>query len=136
MASILKVDNLTGNTTAKNVTVTVGASATQSLEQGLAKVYSNYDQSSGDGTLNKSLNISSPVDDGLGKQGLNFTSSMSDAVYSVSGFNEDGVGENDSIGMHRDTGQTKSSSQFFYLCMSGTSKNEGLSSIQIFGDLA
>ena len=54
--STITVDALKGKTTAKTVTVTVGASATQSLEQGLAKVYSNYDQSSGDGTLNKSLN--------------------------------------------------------------------------------
>ena len=32
--SEIKVDTLTGKTTAKTVTVTVGATATQSLEQG------------------------------------------------------------------------------------------------------
>ena len=41
--SEIKVDNLTGKTTAKTVTVTVGASATQSLEQGLIKAFVTYD---------------------------------------------------------------------------------------------
>ena len=63
MASILKVDNLTGNTTAKTVTVTVGATATQSLEQGLTKAFINND---GDTTIADSLNISSMTDDADG----------------------------------------------------------------------
>ena len=37
--SEIKVDTLTGKTTANDITVTVGASATQSLEQGLAKAW-------------------------------------------------------------------------------------------------
>ena len=65
MASILKVDNLTGNTTAKTVTVTVGATATQSLEQGLTKAFINND---GDTTIADSLNISSMTDDADGAQ--------------------------------------------------------------------
>ena len=105
-------------------------------KQSAAKVFSYYDQADGSGTLEKSLNVSSADDDGTGKQGINFTNNMSDAVYSVAGFNEDGVGENDAIGIHRDDGQTRSASEFNYLCMSGSSKNEGKSSIQIYGDLA
>ena len=65
MASILKVDTLTGNTTAKTVTVTVGASVTQSLEQGLTKAFINND---GDTTIADSLNISSMTDDADGAQ--------------------------------------------------------------------
>lgn len=105
-------------------------------KQGAAKAFSYYDQSDGNGTLEKSLNISSASDGGTGKQGINFPSLMLDAIYSVAGFNEDGTGENDAIGIHRDDGQTRSEHAFFYLCMSGTSKNEGKSSIQIYGDLA
>ena len=67
--SELKVDTLTGKTTAKTVTVTVGASATQSLEKGLAKAYVLYDMVgsaiSANGTGN-SLNISSMTDAGGG----------------------------------------------------------------------
>tara|TARA_B100000963_G_scaffold241480_1_gene211285 strand:- start:134 stop:511 length:378 start_codon:yes stop_codon:yes gene_type:complete len=105
-------------------------------KQSAAKVFSYYDQADGSGTLEKSLNVSSADDDGTGKQGINFTNNMSDAVYAVAGFNEDGVGENDAIGIHRDDGQTRSASEFNYLCMSGSSKNEGKSSIQVYGDLA
>ena len=73
MASILKVDNLTGNTTAKTVTVTVGASATQSLEQGLTKAFINND---GDTTIADSLNISSMTDDADGAQTYLWTSNF------------------------------------------------------------
>jgi len=127
MTSVLNVDTIA----AKNGTSPVGL-----LKQSAAKVFSYYDQADGSGTLEKSLNVSSADDDGTGKQGINFTNSMSDAIYSVAGFNEDGVGENDAIGINKDDGQTRSSSEFNYLCMSGTSKNEGKSSLQVYGDLA
>ena len=65
MASILKVDELQGIAAAKTVTVTVGASATQSLEQGLTKAFINND---GDTTIADSLNISSMTDDADGAQ--------------------------------------------------------------------
>ena len=43
--SEIKVDTLTGKTTANDITVTIGASATMSLEQGLAKVWANNELS-------------------------------------------------------------------------------------------
>ena len=73
MASILKVDTLTGNTTAKTVTTTVGATATQSLEQGLTKAFINND---GDTTIADSLNISSMTDDADGAQTYLWTSNF------------------------------------------------------------
>ena len=127
MTSVLNVDTIA----AKN-----GTSPVELLKQSAAKVFSYYDQSDGSGTLEKSLNVSSADDDGTGKQGINFTNNMSDAIYAVTGFNEDGTGENDAIGIHRDDGQTRSASEFNYLCMSGSSKNEGKSSLQVYGDLA
>ncbi len=127
MTSVLNVDTIA----AKN-----GTSPVELLKQSAAKVFSYYDQSDGSGTLEKSLNVSSADDDGTGKQGINFTNNMSDAIYAVAGFNEDGTGENDAIGIHRDDGQTRSASEFNYLCMSGSSKNEGKSSLQVYGDLA
>ena len=127
MTSVLNVDTIA----AKN-----GTSPVELLKQSAAKVFSYYDQSDGSGTLEKSLNVSSADDDGTGKQVINFTNNMCDAIYAVAGFNEDGTGENDAIGIHRDDGQTRSASEFNYLCMSGSSKNEGKSSLQVYGDLA
>ena len=40
--SEIKVDTLTGKTTANDITVTVGATATMSLEQGLTKAWVTY----------------------------------------------------------------------------------------------
>ena len=55
----IKVDTLTGKTTAKTVTVTTGASATQSLEQGLLKAWtvsaSAFASSVGDSFNNSSF---------------------------------------------------------------------------------
>ena len=74
--STVTVDALKGKTTAKTVTVTVGASATQSLEQGLAKVLLRYEQATD--TTNASFNISSESDDSSGTFTANFSNNFSD----------------------------------------------------------
>ena len=71
--SEVKTNKLTGVSTAKTVTVTVGASATQSLEQGLTKAFINND---GDTTIADSLNISSMTDDADGAQTYLWTSNF------------------------------------------------------------
>jgi hypothetical protein len=76
MASLLKVDALTGVTTAGSISVTgEGNSTTTNLQQGLAKAWITF---SGNGsTIRDSSNIASLVDDGSGKYSYNFTSSIS-----------------------------------------------------------
>jgi hypothetical protein len=78
--SEIKVDTLTGKTTAKTVTVGVGATATQSLEQGLAKSWVNWD---GTGTvaIRDSINVSSIDDNGTGQYDVNFSNLFSIAGY-------------------------------------------------------
>ena len=77
--SEVKTNKLTGVSTAKTVTVTVGASATQSLEQGLAKAWTNLNMSSG--TYRDSLNIASATDNGTGDFTNNYTSAMANVNY-------------------------------------------------------
>ena len=60
--SEVKTDKLTGTSTAKTVTVTVGASATQSLEQGLIKAFVTYDGTIDALTVRDSLNQSALTD--------------------------------------------------------------------------
>ena len=74
--STVITDNLTGKTSADAITVTVGASATQSLQNGIAKSWFRYDQRT-DQTLESSLNISSAVDDATGKYSMNLSSNLS-----------------------------------------------------------
>ena len=79
--SEIKVDTLTGKTTANDITVTVGATATMSLEQGLAKCWLNY---AGSGTtFNDSNGVSSATDNGVGDYTYSFTSNMSNANYAI-----------------------------------------------------
>tara|TARA_R100000030_G_scaffold33703_1_gene25133 strand:- start:377 stop:814 length:438 start_codon:yes stop_codon:yes gene_type:complete len=83
MSSIL-VDNLTGKTTAGNVTVTSeGGAATMHMQQGLCKAWVRYDATNTD-SINDSLNISSVRDgSGAGKQGITLSSAMNNTNWSV-----------------------------------------------------
>jgi len=81
--SEIKVDTLTGKTTANDITVTVGATATQSLEQGLAKAWCGYNQT-GTPSIDDSLNVASLTDTATGRTFVNYSSNMNNAGYSVS----------------------------------------------------
>jgi hypothetical protein len=66
MASILKVDTLTGVTTAGSISVTgEGNSTTTNLQQGLCKAWLNIDQTSTQ-AIRDSFGISSIADSGTG----------------------------------------------------------------------
>lgn len=79
MASILKVDTITGVTTAGSIAVTgEGNSTTTNLQQGLAKSWSRVDPN----TISDSFNVSSLTDAGTGLFEDNFTNAFSAATYS------------------------------------------------------
>ena len=66
MASILKVDDLRGNTAAGDITITSeGGSATMQLQQGLVKHFVNFN-GTGTPAVNDSFNHSSITDNGTG----------------------------------------------------------------------
>ena len=82
MSTIL-VDNLTGKTSAGDITVTSeGGAATQSLQQGLAKAWVNFN---GTGTIaiRDSLSVSGLVDNAAGDYDVNFSNNMSNGDYSA-----------------------------------------------------
>ena len=83
--SEIKVDTLTGKTTANDITVTVGATATQSLEQGLAKCWIRFN---GTGTIaiNDSFNVSGIVDGGSGIYSVTINNDMANDDYAYYGF--------------------------------------------------
>ena len=84
MASILKVDTLTGVTTAGSISVTgEGNSTTTNLQQGLAKVWFNYNGSTI--AYRDSFNCASLTDHATGDHSVNFTSSMTSDDYSSAG---------------------------------------------------
>jgi len=75
--STVITDNLTGKTSAGNVTITSeGGAATQSLQQGLAKAWT-VDASSAAGNVGDSLNNSSFSDVATGRTEITLTNPMS-----------------------------------------------------------
>jgi len=84
--SEIKVDTLTGKTTANDITVTVGATATQSLEQGLSKSWASIDQTSTDHPVYDSFNVSGTVDTGqAGVTKITFSNAMNNSNYGTTG---------------------------------------------------
>ena len=95
MSSIL-VDNLTGKTTAGNVTVTSeGGAATMHMQQGLAKAWHNFTMISSN-TTRDSFNVSSFTDNGSGDATTSYTNDFANINYVITGIS----GESGSTGVN------------------------------------
>ena len=82
MASQLKVDTLTGVTTAGSIVVTgEGNSTTTNLQQGLAKCWVNANMS-GTAGIYDSFNTTSIVDNGTGNMSVTIANDMTNNDYS------------------------------------------------------
>ena len=83
MASILKVDTLTGVTTAGSVAVTgEGNSTTTNLQQGLAKAWV---KATATVSINDSFNCSSGTDHGTGDYSVTLTNAFNSVQYAMGG---------------------------------------------------
>ena len=83
MASTLKINTLTGVSTAGSIAVTgEGNSTTTNLQQGLAKQWCNFVGSSA--SVNDSFNTASVTDNGTGDFSPQITNDMSGVHYIVS----------------------------------------------------
>ena len=83
MASVLKVDALQGVTAAGSILVTgEGNSTTTNLQQGLCKVWINFDNS-GSNSTNDSFNVSSRDDNAVGDSTVNITNNMNNDDYAI-----------------------------------------------------
>ena len=84
MASVLKVDDLRGNTASGNITITSeGGAATMQLQQGVAKTWLHYNQTTNNNR--NSLSISSVADTAAGHWKGTLSNPMADAYYVISG---------------------------------------------------
>ena len=90
MASTLKINTLTGVTTAGSIAVTgEGNSTTTNLQQGLCKVWVNMDAGT---TITDSQNVSGLTDVGTGAHTISFSNNMGSANYSPSMNGKESVG--------------------------------------------
>ena len=86
MASTLKINTLTGVSTAGSIAVTgEGNSTTTNLQQGLCKGWCNFD-GTGTAAFRDTFNFSSLSDQGTGIYDLNFTNNMANTNYNWNGF--------------------------------------------------
>ena len=84
MASQLKVDTITGVTTAGSISVTgEGNSTTTNLQQGLAKAWIQHNAGT---AITNSLNYASVTDVGTGNYRPNYTNNMANNDYAAAGF--------------------------------------------------
>ena len=85
MASELKVDKFTGVTTAGSIDVVgEGNSTTTNLQQGLGKVWINFNGKSTIST-NDSFNVSGITDNGTGDYTTSFTNNLSNVNFCATG---------------------------------------------------
>ena len=85
MASTLKINTLTGVSTAGSIAVTgEGNSTTTNLQQGLCKSWISFD-GSGTVSINDSFNISTLTDNAVGENTTTYTNSFGSANYTGTG---------------------------------------------------
>lgn len=135
--SEIKVDTLTGKTTANDITVTVGASATQSLQVGIIKAFSEQDNDSPNPS-NKSLNHSSITDTNGGHKIHNFTSAFNDIVYlCLQGCCGNRNSTTGSVrGVMPDGTFTTTAADMRYAYATGTAYDDSQVGMAVLGDLA
>ena len=134
MASLLKVDSLTGVTTAGSISVTgEGNSTTTNLQQGLTKQWCALN---GTGTIAilDSFNVSSVVDGGTGTYGFVCTSNFSSINHTPTG-EVLAVGNFSSIDLSSEP-ETTGTDSFRCFNIGGTGIDSAFVSYQSCGDLA
>ena len=130
MASILKVDTITGVATAGSIAITgEGNSTTTNLQQGLAKQWVNY-KSAATFETRDSFNMSSLTDNGAGNAKPVFTSAMNNTDYSYTATNNLGM----AVG-NRDE-RTTSTYKIVSQNSNGTNADTSDNSVAVHGDLA
>jgi|DEB0MinimDraft_6_1074348.scaffolds.fasta_scaffold33445_3 hypothetical protein len=138
--SEIKTDKLTGTSTAGSILVTgEGNSTTTNLQQGLAKAWVNFD-ATGTPAARDSLNFSSIVDNSAGDFTLNWSSSMANGNYSLTGMTENfGVASTTTcvLGVLTNTFPATSSVTLTTVRTDSSSTTErDVNCASIFGDLA
>jgi hypothetical protein len=132
--SEIKVDTLTGKTTAGDITVTSeGGAATQSLQQGLAKAWVEAVTVTSH-VIQGSLNVSSLTDGGTGAfDAVTYTSAMANDDYAVATSCGNEVSADSFITRYVQTTAATGGRARTY---NGNLNDANLNSFIVFGDLA
>ena len=136
MASILKVDTITGVTAAGSIAITgEGNSTTTNLQHGLAKSWVNFDGAASGIPINDSFNVSGNTDNGTGDYTITFSNAMGNGSYSLAGVGQAGGGSSVmGLAVNQTGGLTPASARIF--TKTGSPADSDLVTSTINGDLA
>jgi len=111
--SSLKVDNITGrgSTGFTGSVKSEGGNTTTDLQQGLAKIWVNFDGSASGATARDSLNVSTMTDRGTGKFTITFATVMGNTNYNSVASATVGGADN----WNRSAGAASNATNFSYL---------------------
>ena len=139
MASTLKINTLTGVTTAGSITVTgEGNSTTTNLQQGLCKCFVRTGDS-GPADVLDSFNVSSSSDEGTGQHRSVYTNNMSGADNAATGAGCNGAVNTNTLLFEITSNESTSQIEILTLILNGTSAHsitDAHGAIVVHGDLA
>ena len=138
MASQLKVDTITGVTTAGSITIQGEGSATTNLQQGICKAWYDVD-GSGTAAINDSLNGSGLTDHGTGDFTITRTNPMNNLTYANGAMSDFDSGDSRVVTVTSNQGSAARTTTAMRHALQDTSANghdPDHFSVLIFGDLA
>ena len=132
----LKTNTLTGTSTAGSIAVTgEGNSTTTNLQQGLVKVWANFQGTDTFG-LRDSFNVSSATDNGTGNYTITINNDMGNNDYSVTG-SQGGNTSNDEVRIPENATDFATGSYIVNTLKTGVALNDSVYvCTQVAGDLA
>ncbi len=139
----LKTDKLTGKTTAGSISVVgEGNSTTTNLQNGLAKMWANFDPTNSN-TIKNSINVGSITDNGTGDYALNASNNFDDGFFVRLAGTSKGGGGPSSNNYTTGFSTESTSSTTLGVCTAGNGGGSGPSAIELaqtygigHGDLA
>ena len=138
MASQLKVDTITGVTTAGSITIQGEGSATTNLQQGICKAWYDVD-GSGTAAINDSLNGSGLTDHGTGDFTITRTNPMNNLTYANGAMSDFDSGDSRVVTVTSNQGSAARTTTAMRHALQDTSAgghDPDHFSVLIFGDLA
>jgi len=139
MASTLKINTLTGVSTAGSIAVTgEGNSTTTNLQQGLAKAWVNFDGTASGAAARDSFNVSGMTDNGTGDHTIAISNDMANNDYSSTFGGEHDASEHFAWGCvdHDNSGMATGSLRMNNGSNGGSKTDIEFASATIHGDLA
>ena len=137
MASTLKINTLTGVTTAGSIAVTgEGNSTTTNLQQGLTKAWVNFG-GGGTAAIKDSFNITGITDQGTGQYQFEITNDMANTEFALPACTGNDDSDNAGINRMHQTG-TASAGNFHFECADENDTNADATAgyVAVHGDLA